>query len=86
MSVEDNKLLLKTTKDIVLKPNEVLHLDIVLYSKTPIIPDIHELDDPTILVAPHIFHHPHMSIENIIINNQTNKQTIIKADDILCHV
>ena len=48
MSVEDNKLHFKTTKDIVLKPNAVLNLDIVLYTKTPIVPDMIELEDPTI--------------------------------------
>ena len=46
MSIEDNKLHFKTKKDIVLKPNAVLNLDLVLYTKTPIVPDMIELEDP----------------------------------------
>ena len=70
--LNSSSLKMSIEEDIVLEPIAVLHMDLALYTKTPIIPDLHELDDPTIMIAPHIFHHPHMSASII---RQTSKQS-----------
>ena len=78
MSVEDYKLKFITVKDIILEPNAVATIDLVMYTKTPMIPNLSEVQDLPVLIAPHIIHHPHMAIEGVSINNQTNREVITR--------